>query len=208
MDPQAPRAETRERSPRPERSQPPARRRRDPEGRRREIIEGAGRVIADVGLARLTHRLVAQAAGVPMGSITYYFQDLDELREAALGAVTRSRVEGLEQWRRALAESDSLPETLAALADEYISERENHRATNELYTAASNRPELRPLARTWHDGLTKVLRAHVDPEAARVVAVFLDGVLLHATITDMPLDRRTVAHAIEKLLGASEAGEP
>ena len=63
---------------------PTGRRQRDPAGRRKTIIDAATRVIADAGLAGLTHRRVAEVAGVPVGSTTYYFRDLDELREAAL----------------------------------------------------------------------------------------------------------------------------
>jgi DNA-binding transcriptional regulator YbjK len=77
---------------------PSARRPRDPAGRRQTIIDAATRVIAEAGLAELTHRRVAEVAGVPVGSTTYYFKDLDELREAALADAARCSIEGLDQW--------------------------------------------------------------------------------------------------------------
>ena len=65
-------------------------RKRDPERRRREIIDAAVEVIADVGTGRATHRAIAERAGVPLGSTTYYFPTLDDLVAAALERVAES----------------------------------------------------------------------------------------------------------------------
>ena len=58
-------------------------RRYDPD-RRQRIIDAAIRVVGEKGLAGLTHRAVAAAADVPLGSTTYHFRTLDELTVAAL----------------------------------------------------------------------------------------------------------------------------
>lgn len=53
------------------------------EGRRREILVAALNVIAEGGADAVTHRRVAAKAGVPLGSLTYYFDSREELiREA------------------------------------------------------------------------------------------------------------------------------
>jgi DNA-binding transcriptional regulator YbjK len=178
----------------------PARRQRDPEGRRQTIIEAATRVIAEAGLAGLTHRRVAEVAGVPVGSTTYYFKDLDELREAALADAARESIEGLDQWAEALGETTDLPGTLARLAAEYLADHDRYRACNELYTAASHRPELRPHARLWLDGLIAILAPRTGRNAARAAAVFIDGALLHALITGEPLSTDVLTDALNKLL--------
>ena len=67
----------------------PKRAKRDPEGRRRAIIEAAAEIIASEGTRKLTHRRVAQQAGVPLGSTTQYFSSIDELRRAALAEQAR-----------------------------------------------------------------------------------------------------------------------
>lgn len=175
------------------------RRPRDPTGRRRVIIDAAVRVIAESGLSGLTHRRVAEVADVPVGSTTYYFKDLDELREAALAEATRASIEGLEQWSEALTDTTDLPGTLARLTAEYLAADEQFRAMNELYTAASHRPELRPLARLWSDGLVDLLARRVERDAAHAMAVFIDGALLHALITDKPLSTEALTAALAKL---------
>ena len=56
--------------------------RRGPQ-RRRLILETTLRLIAEGGVDSVTHRKVAEAAGVPLGSTTYYFESRDHLlREA------------------------------------------------------------------------------------------------------------------------------
>jgi TetR/AcrR family transcriptional regulator, regulator of biofilm formation and stress response len=54
-----------------------------PEDRRATILEAALRLIATDGVDAITHRRVAAAAGVPLGSTTYYFESREHLlREA------------------------------------------------------------------------------------------------------------------------------
>jgi DNA-binding transcriptional regulator YbjK len=175
------------------------RRPRDPAGRRQTIIDAATRVIAEAGLAGLTHRRVADVANVPVGSTTYYFKDLDELREAALAEATRASIEGLEQWKHTLAQATDLPATLANLTAGCLADHARFHALNELYTAASHRPELRPLARLWFNGLIDVLEPHVGRDTARAMAVFVDGALLHALINDEPLSIEALTDALTKL---------
>jgi len=49
------------------------------EQRRRGILEAVLRLVAEGGVDAVTHRRVAAAAGVPLGSTTYYFRSRDEL---------------------------------------------------------------------------------------------------------------------------------
>lgn len=137
-------------------SSAPERRPRDPAGRRQAIVEAATRVIARRGLGQLTHRLVAAEADVPVGSTTYYFSDLGELREAALAHVATTSAEHLEQWRQELDADPDLPAVLARLTADYLADHDRYRTLNELYLAASYRDELRPLARVWNLSLIHI----------------------------------------------------
>ena len=176
------------------------RRRRDPEGRRQAIIDAATRVIADVGVAGLTHRRVAEVADVPVGSTTYYFKDLDELRETALAHAAHTSIEDLHEWARTLADTTELSGALARLTGEYLADHDRYRAWNELYTAASHRPELRHLARLWSDGLIAILEPYTTRSIAESVSVFVDGALLHALTTGQPLHTSALTEAFAKLL--------
>lgn len=175
------------------------RRPRDPAGRRQAIVEAAGRVIARQGLGALTHRRVAAEAEVPVGSTTYYFSDLGALREAALAHAATSSAEDLEEWRRRLDENEDLPATLARLVTEYLADPDRHRTLNELYLAATHRPELQGLARLWPDGLVTLLEPRIGRRAAEAVTALLDGATLRALITGTPLGIDALTDAIRRL---------
>ena len=61
-----------------------AQRRYDP-GRRDRIIDACLDVIAESGVAGTSHRRVAQAADVPLGSMTYHFTGMNDLLHEAIG---------------------------------------------------------------------------------------------------------------------------
>ncbi|GGM62256.1 DNA-binding transcriptional regulator [Thermopolyspora flexuosa] len=179
--------------------------RRNPEERRRRIIEAACELIPEVGVAGLTHRLVAARAGVPLGATTYYFRSLDELVEAALTAAAEFNTAILHEWGEALATGSDVADTLVRLVGDYLQDHVRMRTWNELYAAGGLRPELRPLARQWSDGLTDLLTRHVGPASARAAAVFIDGALLHALIHDRPIDTATLRRSLSAILGARPA---
>lgn len=176
--------------------------RRNPEERRRRIIEAACALIPEVGVAGLTHRLVAARAEVPLGATTYYFKSLNDLVDEALKVAADLTVGCLEEWGKALATSPDVPATLVRLTADYLRDHARMRTWNELYVAAGHRPELRPLARQWSDGLTSLLAEHVDRRAARAAAVFIDGALLHALIYDRPIDPEALGHTLSAILAA------
>ncbi|WP_205877028.1 TetR/AcrR family transcriptional regulator [Mycobacterium camsae] len=175
------------------------RRPRDPAGRRQAIVEAATRVIARRGLGQLTHRLVASEADVPVGSTTYYFGDLGELREAALTHAAATSAAHLEEWRRILDAGTDLPAALAQLTADYLADHDRYRTLNELYLAASYRAELRPLARVWNEGIVALLEPRVGRRAAEAIAVFLDGAMSHPLATGTPLSTEALTDAIARL---------
>jgi TetR/AcrR family transcriptional regulator, regulator of biofilm formation and stress response len=170
------------------------------------MIQAACELLAEVGVAGLTHRLVAARANVPLGSTTYYFDSLDDLVTAALAYAAEVTAEGLRAWAEALRASPDVPATLAALTADYLRDRAQMRTWNELYAAAGHRPELRSLARMWSDGLTEILTAYTDRDAAQAAAAFVDGTLLHALIQDDPIDTSTLSRALATLLNIDAHG--
>lgn len=62
------------------------------EQKRRLILDTTLRLIATGGVDAVTHRRVAEAAGIPLGSTTYYFDSREQLlREAFVHYVTSAR---------------------------------------------------------------------------------------------------------------------
>ncbi|WP_097197202.1 TetR/AcrR family transcriptional regulator [Blastococcus aggregatus] len=100
-----------------------AQRSRDPEGRREEILAAAEVVIAEVGIERATHRLIAERAGVALGSTTYYFPTRRDLVAAALERATRVLREELARWTDVLRDAGDVPSALAGLIHEYLQDQ-------------------------------------------------------------------------------------
>ena len=175
--------------------------RRDPEARRRAIVAAAVRAIADVGVGNVTHRRIAQLAGVPLGSTTYYFPTLDDLVAAALREAIESTRAHLEAWAEELTVSRDVPGTFVDLAVRYLDDREQVLLEYELYLAASRSPELRPVAQLCIDGLRGICaRFAGDKDRGFALAALIDGHLVQALVTGEPLDVAALRAGVELLV--------
>jgi TetR/AcrR family transcriptional regulator, regulator of biofilm formation and stress response len=173
--------------------------RRDPEGRRRAIVLGAIRAIAEHGAGGVTHRRIAEHAGVPLGSTTYYFPTLDDLVAAAFAEAAEQAAAGIAGWGRELTESADLPATVVDLAEGYLADRDRALIEYELYVAATRTPGLAPVVRVWLDGLRQVFEPFTGPAAARALAALVDGAILQALVSGEPLDADAVRAGVRAL---------
>lgn len=159
----------------------------DPE-RRRRITEAAIEVVSERGVAGLTHRAVAQAAGVPLGSTTYHFATLDDILEAAIQKALVDNREERMRWGSTLSDDVDLAEALAELTEQSTGPgRAKLLVEYELYFAALRHPSLRALGRAWNEVLMEVLLPHTDVVTARALATFNNGLELESVISGEPL---------------------
>ena len=123
-----------------------------PKGERRRyaLVTAAAELLCHGGFEAVTHRAVAQRAGLPLASTTYYFSSLDALVEAAIehiGAVEisalRDRIHELPRRRRGADATAEL--VLDLLAGEPTSEQLICRY--ERYIACARHPALRSAER-------------------------------------------------------------
>jgi DNA-binding transcriptional regulator YbjK len=152
--------------------------------RRDAILQAALHVIAEQGVAAVTHRAVAAEASVPLASTTYYFESLDELLEGALLMFVNAEAERLAAVAESLDGKELEPLEAARL---FRAELEDSSVAQfELYLEASRRPRLREVARRCLDlyeaAAESALRAagaeHPEAYARPFVALF-DGYGLH-----------------------------
>lgn len=174
--------------------------RRDPEGRRRAIVAAAAELIVEGGAASITHRAVAARAGVSLGSTTQYFASLDELRDAALQALAEGVDVELEKVEEQILPLASAPERFAAVMHEFLVNDRQVRAEVELMGLGVTDHRLRDIARRWTDRLTEILTEHVGAQAAEAIAVYLDGVTIHAGLHDEPIAPDIMAGTIRALM--------
>lgn len=186
------------------------------EARRRHILEAALRIVAQTGPDALTHRRVAEEAGLPLAATTYWFaskQDLvsEAYRLAAARDVDRIEELAAEIARTGLPSGDDLARRLGELvARELHGERPGLIASYALWLEAARRPELRDISRAWTDaylGLAATLMAAAGSRQseldARLVVATMDGLLLEQLARDQPgFAEHVLAPALERLIAA------
>lgn len=171
---------------------------RDPAGRREAILDAALEVIAESGVARTTHRAIAERAGVPLGSTTYYFPTLSALVSEALERMS-GRLRALAaEWERQIGDGADLADDLARLASEYLADRPRALLEYELYLAAARSPQLRPAALAWISSARAFLTPITGVESAAAIIALLDGFMLEAIATDAPPSVDTLRSAVAR----------
>ncbi|PWD52293.1 TetR family transcriptional regulator [Serinibacter arcticus] len=172
-------------------------RRTDPD-RRNRIIDAAVDVIADRGVAGTTVRLIARAADVPLGSLTYHFDGLDEL---FLLAFERVAEHGSETFAGILAgHADDPAEGVARIIENLVAGDTRELVLMvELYSLALRRPEYRVLTQRWMDTSRTSLAEHLPADIAAFVDVFIEGATLHAALSTEPYDVTGMRAAIRRL---------
>ena len=154
-------------------------------GRRELILEAALRLIGRSGRGSVTHRAVAEEAGVPLGSTTYYFDSRDDLLGQALEHVAAREVERYRELTddlRAVATPRELANRLISELVAAAEDRIAYIAEYELWLEAGRRTELREAAQSWCDAEQRAIAVALDslgsddPAAdASIVVAAIDG---------------------------------
>ena len=158
--------------------------RKDPT-RRERIARAAITVVAERGIEKLTHRAVAAAAEVPLGSTTYHFATLDDLLAVALQQAAADNVTQLREWADSLDSIDDLPAALSELVVGFLGpERERTVVEHELYVAALHRPALRHASTEWDAALVDLFTSYTDPVTGRMLSAVFCGLLLQGIVRE------------------------
>jgi len=192
-----------------------------PKGERRRyaLVRAAADLLCEGGFDAVRHRAVADRAGLPLASTTYYFASLDDLIETAVDylattevAELRERVSALPRRRRgAEAAADLLVDLLAGAPS-----REQLISRYERYIACARHPELRgaerrllrhrieavgeAMARSGRQARSDMMTALLYSVDGAVVSALIDDrdvarESVHATLVDVidvlaPIDQR------------------
>jgi DNA-binding transcriptional regulator YbjK len=139
--------------------------------RREALLDAVLRVVADAGVDAVTHRRVAEVAGLPLASTTYYFDSKEHLLTAALERAAERDIERLHAFLGDAPEraADPLELAVAAIIDPYEAppsgaadnpiptSRSWLLATYVLLLEAARRPALRDVTVRWTDAYLEAL---------------------------------------------------
>ncbi len=171
--------------------------------RREALLDAVLQVVADEGVDAVTHRRVADVAGLPLASTTYWFESKEHLLTAALERAADRDIERLHAFTREdpTGAADPLERAVAAILgpiedaakappsgaaeNPTYSSRSLLLATYALMLEAARRPALREVTKRWTDAYWEALSPLLaaagsgDPRAhAELLVGAADGLLV------------------------------
>jgi DNA-binding transcriptional regulator YbjK len=161
-----------------------------PNARRLLLLQTTLRLISEEGIDAVTHRSVAEAAGVSLGSTTYWFASRQDMLRQALEYFARLEIEGLHERLapirgRRLSNRRLVDVFIELLLPQLGSDRSRTVAQYAFMQEAGRRPELEDVCRewseAWEDELVELFESLGAPSPrleARMFLAMLDGLLL------------------------------
>lgn len=175
-------------------------RRHDPD-RRDRIIDAALAIIAERGVAGVSHRAVARAADVPLGSTTYHFTSLDDLLAEAFTRHADSIAGVFEERMAAAPDRSAAVESVAEhISGDLLDANRDLVLSVELYVAAARTPALRAVTQAWMRRSRQALEHHFDPGTARELDALIEGLVLHSALSTDPMTPAQVRAALHRFL--------
>jgi TetR/AcrR family transcriptional regulator, regulator of biofilm formation and stress response len=182
------------------------------EARREAIVRAALALIGEQGLDAVTHRAVAERAGVPLSATTYWFASKDAILQEALLLAAREEVDRLERVVLELAGKElDVSRWAGAVAAELAAELEEDPtrqvAFTELVLEGTRRPWLREEVARWEEAFLRLaelgLRATGSPEPvtdARLVVATVTGLTIGQLTNPQPdFEHEVFRPALERL---------
>jgi DNA-binding transcriptional regulator YbjK len=183
-------------------------RRHDPD-RKSRIVDATLQIIAERGVAGTTHRLIAEAADVSLGSLTYHFTGLDDLLEQAFRRHAEHLSVLYEQHFDHVTSRAELVEAITDLIHGNLGTSEGEAIVSyELYLAALRNPALRSLTQSWMATSHRVLQRFVDLTTAQGVDALIEGLIIHITLATDPIKRDQTALYVDRALGTDQLRLP
>ena len=182
------------------------------EARREAIVRAALDLIGEQGLDAVTHRALADRAGVPLSATTYWFASKDAILQEALLLAAREEVDRLERVVLDLAGKElDVSRWAGAVAAELAAELEEDPARQvaftELVLEGTRRPWLREEVARWEEAFLRLaelgLRATGSPEPvtdARLVVATVTGLMIGQLTNPQPdFEEQVFRPALERL---------
>jgi DNA-binding transcriptional regulator YbjK len=157
--------------------------------RRDALLRATIELLGETGAKSVTHRAVAQRAGVPLASTTYYFASVNELIEEALKLHVAERVAELSGMAAvALGATGASAQDIAERLAEVLASAPTPIlvAQYQMYLEAGRNPALQPAVAqalsAFEDlaaGVLAALGAREPESTAEAFVALLDGFALH-----------------------------
>ncbi len=175
--------------------------RKDPE-RRQRIVEATLDVVAEYGVTGTTHRRIAAAAAVPLGSVTYYFATLDDLIAAAFLQLAEQSSDEFAKRMAMAGDRDSAKAAIVAIiAGSIWATPRTLLLSYELYAFAARHPPVAAVMQRWMSNSRVALERFFDPLTARALDALVEGIGIHNSIDTEPLEEDAIRTIVDRITG-------
>ncbi|QNE50912.1 TetR family transcriptional regulator [Klebsiella michiganensis] len=174
-------------------------RRYDPQ-RRERLISITLDIIEQYGVAGTSSRKVAEMADVSLGSLTYYFESINQLIAEAFILLS---FKISNEFSEILGAAETREQALLAVVD--IIDRKIWGSPRtltlsfELYTFVSRNPQLKALTQSWMKQSRMALEQHFTPPTARAIDALIEGIGIHNYFGLDPMARADIEQLVRKI---------
>ncbi|EET7924159.1 TetR/AcrR family transcriptional regulator [Escherichia coli] len=183
------------------------RRANDPQ-RREKIIQATLEAVKLYGIHAVTHRKIATLAGVPLGSMTYYFSGIDELLLEAFSSFTEIMSRQYQAFFSDVSDVSDVSDAQGAcqaitdmIYSSQVATPDNMELMYQLYALASRKPLLKTVMQNWMQRSQQTLEQWFEPGTARALDAFIEGMTLHFVTDRKPLSREEILRMVERVAG-------
>jgi len=181
------------------------RQRRSDPNRRERILEAALEAIAEYGVHGFTHRKIASMADVPLGSMTYHFNGMQDLLTQAFNQFS---AQISAHFAHLMSGAENAQQAKAAVVDIICGEgwasQRNMLLSCELYAYASRDPAIRPVLQNWLEHTRSLLQKHFDRRTADALDALVEGYTIHRSVDQHPATRQDIAAIVDRVVTISQ----
>jgi DNA-binding transcriptional regulator YbjK len=170
---------------------------------RKAIVDAAGRVVVASGLAAVTHRAIAEEAGVSLARTTYHFPTIEALLQAVqLDLTDRFDSRLLALISAARDRHVSIVDVCCDFLEELLGTRRSELlATVELGVAAARRPEQLSTGARSGDGVIPIIMAFgADEDGARTIFAAFYGYAILAAMRPDPVSGAEIRNFVTAII--------
>lgn len=168
---------------------------------RDRILDAAERVVGEVGAARITLDVVAQAAGVSKGGLLYHFPSKESLLEALAHRYVANMEDCIETAKGNLSDADRSRELKACVHGLLQRDaRSNGMGAALIATAANNLTLLEVIRERIAHHTAGLAASDADFARAAIVTLAIDGLRLRESLRISPFTEQQRERIVQELL--------
>lgn len=177
------------------------RRANDPQ-RREKIVAATLEAVKAHGIHAVTHRKIAAMAGVPLGSLTYYFSGIEELLTEAFTLFTQTMSRQYQNFFTHVADEEGACRAITEMIySSQVTTPDNMELMYQLYAFANRKPALKTVMQNWMQRSQQTLSRWFEPDTARALDAFIEGMTLHFATDRAPLTREEILLMVKRIAG-------